>query len=100
MRDSSEFGINATGDYITVKIEKGQRNNLMMLDIKASNSIRTLRSLESIKSEYRELDHSALDKIYKKIADSKSKDLEKLVKDFEKDLSKLIKDFEKDLSNY
>jgi Ni,Fe-hydrogenase III large subunit len=100
MREISDFGISSQGDCITIKIEKHTKNDAMFLNVIGSKILKDLRSLENIKGDYKSLDHDALGKIYKKIADSKSKELEKIIKNFEKDLNKLIKDFEKDLSQY
>lgn len=99
-RDSDFNGLRVNGQVISVSIQKAKFNDLMEMKVEGSYPLTRLKSAEALKSEYEEKDWIQLEKIWAKMAESKSKDIEKLVKKFESDLNKIVVEMEKDISKF
>lgn len=99
-RDSSEYGLYASGDVISVYIKQAKFNNLMELEITGKKTLPKLKSSETTKNTYREEDWGNIEKLYKKLFEKQSGEVEKLVKKFEKDLFSIIQDIEKETNKF
>ncbi len=99
-RDSDYNGIYVTGNALEVKIDRMQYNNMMQIQFSGNRALTSLKSADTLKSEYDDSDHSKLEKYWANLAKSKSIEIEKLVNRFEKDLNSVIVSMEKDLSKF
>ena len=96
-RKSNEYGLEVQGELLDVSI-KMQKNKLVQVEVQGKRTLSNLKSIETLKREYSEDNHKELERIWKDLADEKSKLIEKLVFDFEKDLNNIIIDMEKEIS--
>lgn len=92
--DADEVGITAYGDILSVFIAKAKSNDLMELEIKGSKVLGKVKSLETLKGEYKEEDWDNLEKLYAKYTHNASTYVEKAIKEFEKNINIAIKNLE------
>jgi len=95
-RDVQNSGIIVESNLIILRLQKDLNNNLMRLNIEASQVLPKLPSLETFKKEY-DADEKDLEKIWKTVMQKHSKDIDKLVNDFEKNIKTIIFNISKDL---
>ena len=96
-RKSNEYGLDVAGAMLDVSV-KMSKNKLVEVQVQGKRTLPKLKSIETLKREYAEDNHKELEKIWKDLADKKSKLIEKLVLDFEKDLNSIIIDMEKEIA--
>ncbi len=96
-KKSNEYGLEVQGELLDVSI-KMQKNKLVQVEVQGKRTLSNLKSIETLKREYSEDNHKELERIWKDLADEKSKLIEKLVFDFEKNLNNIIINMEKEIS--
>jgi len=92
--DSSEYGLSVYGDILHVELKKEEHINLISINYSGDKILTKLKSIQTLRNEYKEDYWGELDKIYSKETDKASKNIDKAVKKFESEINKILKDFE------
>jgi len=90
--------ISIEGDIGNLFLGKAKNNNLTELDIKIKRMTVFIKSLESIKDEYKESDEEKIEKIYSSIEKKYDSKLKSLYIKFEKDLNTVLFDMGNDIN--
>jgi hypothetical protein len=95
--DSSYTGLDAYGDLFNISIAQSKNNNLMEIVVQGRQTLSSIKSAETLKSEYQEKDWITIEKLWAKMAHKRGKEIDTLLHKFEKDLNKVVVQMQKDM---